>query len=169
MRILIIGLGGFGKNLINDIKSDLNNHIDQLLIANSDILEDGDLISKIDLNDMTVSKVEKLIEVYDQVIIASGLGGGSSKSLIPIIDIINSNKKDIEVIVNKPFSWEGDERAEFSELIIKELTDKGVSIKIFDNDEIKNYIDEDIGTSEAFKIHSGVISEYIVQKYISKD
>lgn len=175
MKTLLIGMGGFGKNLINDIKSDLNDHIDQALIAknytlrDSDVISDNDVVSKIDLDDMYIDKVKKLIEDYDQVIIANGLGLGSCKSLVHIIDIIISSKKNVEVIVTKPFKWEGKTRAELSESIIQELTDKGISMKIFDNNEMMNYLDEDIDTHEAFKVYNDVICEYIVQKYPLQD
>jgi len=166
MRKIIIGLGGFGRNFIDDIKSS----IDTLVITDMDSIKNSKAKYKINLNkDSFENIIEDTIKNYDQIIIVSGLGGKSSTKLLQIVKILEKNKKVLEVIVNKPFSWEGEERTRLSESIIDKLVDQFITIKIFDNNNMKNYIDKDIGTNEAFKIHSNVIYEYIVQKYISEN
>lgn len=165
MKILLIGLGGFGINLINDIKNNLDEQIDYAIVTKDDSFEHCKLKPKIELNENMLNEIDNLIVEYDKVFIASGLSGRSSKNLVQIAEHIYKNKKEVEVIVNKPFTWEGKERMLLSESIISKLIEKYIPIKIFNNDDILEHIEkEPIG--EAFKIYSDSIYQYIFLQHI---
>ena len=166
MQTLLIGLGGFGMNLINDIQSEIETKIITAVVAESSSLKNSNAAHKIELNDELLKKVEVLTLDFKNIIIANGLGGNSSKKLMQIVDMLEKNKKSMEVIVNKPFSWETEERNRLSESIIHKLIDKYVNIKIFGNDSVKDYFTENITMNEIFKLHHKDIGEYIIYKYL---
>lgn len=165
METILIGLGGFGLNLINDIQDDVETKIITVLVAQSNILKNSKAVCKIELDDNVLSKIQEVVSIYKNIIVANGLGGNSSKYLMQIVGMLEENNKNTEVIVTKPFSWEAKEKNGLSDSILNKLVEKDINIRVYENDTVQNNVGENISTKEAFKSYHKAIGEYIIEKY----
>lgn len=164
MKNFIIGLGGFGTNFIDEYK-DLSKEEDgTLAIACKNTDQNCHIRDKIDLDTNYFEEQIPYLKKAKSVTIINGLGGNSCKILMEFISYIQTFNSKIEVIINKPFKWEGDQRTDLANKIIKELESKNIKHKMFDNNDLLKIINDDVSTEEAFDIHNKSIYEYIAHK-----
>lgn len=134
MKKLIIGFGGVGLNFLQGQKELLGEHF--ALVAMSDdakTLECCNVQNKLSI-ESDFEELDKYLIIAKSIVILNGLGGGSSKSLLPLI-LYMKKKYDLEiqVILIKPFSWEARLKKELADEVICQLDQIGIKYKIYDN------------------------------------
>ena len=178
-KLCIIGVGGGGCNILEDITTIDPRHI--FICINSDIQAlqkksiknkillqydkkqgigcGGDAICGAMLIDDTIKKqLFKLVRDFKKVCIISTLGGGvGSGAITQVVKYLKSIKKDITVAITLPFTFEGKIRAKTANQTLKELQNLTKNIIVVKNDTyLENEKIKNNGTSDTFR-------------YISKD
>ena len=120
-KITIVGLGNMGLNFINSVDKDFKKNI-------SDIEINSLLLIPKELNkDFIINNIQK----NHQIFVVAGLGGYSSNALIELVDILKRIDINPNVIVLKPFAFEGKEKVELANSVIEKLNDSLNNLKIF--------------------------------------
>ena len=179
IRIVAVGVGGAGCNMINHIINEGITKID-LIAANTDleVLNKSNASKKIQLGKKLTkglgasmkpeigrnSALESYEEIKDSlkgadiVFISAGLGGGTGTGATPIITQIAKEVGALTIsIVTKPFTWEGKKRTGIADHGLEELKKVSDSIIIIPNDKLLEIIDENIGMKEAFKLIDNIL------------
>ena len=172
IKILLIGIGGCGINIVKDI-----NIVDKLYI-NTDIQSlntikpDGNknyifsvgskglgagmkpekALEYWNDNNILKKEISKIISEYDLVLTVNGLGGGTGSSITPeILKLIEQLNKKVISVSLYPFKFEGKKRKEIAEKYFEEIKKfSNMYIKI-SNDNILNYIKETNNIKLGFK------------------
>ncbi len=160
----IFGLGGCGVNFMNDILSSNSDNYKLVVVSDLDTIDISSGIDKITLNNNTIEDIIKISKSFSEIYIVSGLGGSNSEYLISIIEGLIKNNIKINVICNTPFSWEGKKRNNLSKSILEKLKTFDITLKVFDNDKLKEYIEDDEPIEKAFKMQSNIMYQYILDK-----
>ena len=163
MKKLIIGFGGVGLNFLQGQKELLGEHF--ALVAMSDdakTLECCNVQNKLSI-ESDFEELDKYLIIAKSIVILNGLGGGSSKSLLPLI-LYMKKKYDLEiqVILIKPFSWEARLKKELADEVICQLDQIGIKYKIYDNNELLEITQDGMQVQEAFRQMDKKICEYIL-------
>lgn len=163
MKKLIIGFGGVGLNFLQGQKELLGEHF--ALVAMSDdakTLECCNVQNKLSI-ESDFEELDKYLIIAKSIVILNGLGGGSSKSLLPLI-LYMKKKYDLEiqVILIKPFSWEARLKKELADEVICQLDQIGIKYKIHDNNELLEITQDGMQVQEAFRQMDKKICEYIL-------
>ncbi len=97
-------------------------------------------------------EIRKAIEGADMVFITAGMGGGTGTGASPVVAQIAKDELGILTIaiVTKPFSFEGNFRANLAEEGISRLKEHVDALIVIANDKLLE-IDEDLTFEEAFK------------------
>ncbi len=166
MEKMIIGLGGFGLNFLNEQKDLLGNQFALLAMSDdSEALEHCKIDNKINIDGTDFGSLEKYLKQVSSVVILNGLSGNSSKSIAPLITYLKTYNIDVQVVLTKPFDWEWDpkEREVISKKTINQLESMAVHYKIFDNNELLKMAQGGMGINEVFKQMDKQIYEYITE------
>lgn len=159
---IIFGLGGFGVNFINHIKDIDKTKFELVMISNEEVLNENECENKILIDSDMIENIKELGRDTAEVIILNGLGGESSSYLISIIDTLLEFKIKVNIICIKPFKWEGD-RVEISISTINKLELLDINLKIYENDKIREYFNDDENIEKGFDKHFDVIYENILK------
>lgn len=92
------------------------------------------------------------------------LGGSTSNALIELVDILKRIDINPNVIVLKPFAFEGKEKVELANSVIEKLNDSLNNLKIFDNNDIESLGDKNLPMKEMFTLMDKNIFEFIIKK-----
>ena len=174
MKVLLIGLGGAGGNILNNIYEKSSDVFEYLYInSDKDSIENSIIKQKLYLelkqnqdNDIFLKKIRENILKYvnkaDRVFVIVGLGGVTgSKFFYHLGRILKENKNFVIGIVTKPFKFEGKVRIELAENVLDNLNTLYDDIKIFENQSMFQYAKKETTFTEAFKEMDTRIRKYI--------
>jgi len=105
-------------------------------------------------------EIEETLKGADMVFVTCGLGGGTGTPGAPVIAEIARNLGALTIaIVTKPFSFEGERRAEIAEKGLAVLKDKIDSLIVIPNDKVLGIIDEKTTLLNAFSLIDDVLAQ----------
>jgi cell division protein FtsZ len=104
----------------------------------------------------------ELLQGYDMVFIAAGMGGGTGTGAAPVIAEIAKEQGCLTIaVVTKPFHFEGSRRMQQAEQGQLELLQRVDTIIVIPNQRLLTVVDKNMGLEDAFKIadralHQGI-------------
>ena len=173
MNRLLIGIGGAGNNIINNIIEDNQLQIDTLVInsdkegiestlSNNQILLDTEKYQSIERAFENVTlKLSKIINKYSNLFIVLGFGGECGTRTIKIFHKVIEDK---DIIANDigimPFNFEGRIRKKKELQTIEKTKFLYEELKLFENQSLFKSANSNT-TLEAFKLMDNNIASYI--------
>jgi cell division protein FtsZ len=171
-RIMVIGIGGSGKNAVNHMISskvkgvsfismntdtqDLHHslaekkiHIGKNLTKGLGAGMDPEIGKK--AAEETKSEIQDVIKGADMVFLACGMGGGTGTGASPTVARAAREQGILTVaVVTKPFFFEGSQRMKIAEKGIEELAKEVDAIIIIPNDKLLQLAEKTTSFNDAF-------------------
>jgi cell division protein FtsZ len=171
-RIMVVGIGGSGKNAVNHMISskvkgvsficmntdtqDLHHslaekkiHIGKNLTKGLGAGMDPEIGRK--AAEETKSEIQDVIKGADMVFLACGMGGGTGTGAAPIVARAAKEQGILTVAVTtKPFFFEGNHRMKIAEKGIEELAKEVDAIIIIPNDKLLQLAEKNTNFKDAF-------------------
>jgi cell division protein FtsZ len=162
--IKIIGVGGAGINILNNLKLISKNKIEFWAInTDSKSLVRSKIINRIQLSNdgngaggnsvvarFVTEKSRELVEVIkgvDAIILLAGFGGGTGSGATPVIaKLSKSFGAQVFVVATMPFEHEGSLRKQRAKKAVSELQGHVDFLKVIEN-EVINKTDMDLATA----------------------
>ncbi|OIO29123.1 cell division protein FtsZ [Candidatus Nomurabacteria bacterium CG_4_10_14_0_2_um_filter_30_12] len=182
-RIMVIGIGGSGKNAINHM---INSKVKgvSFICMNTDTqdLHHSLAEKKIHIGknltkglgagmnpeigkkaaEETKSEIQDTIKGADMIFIACGMGGGTGTGAAPIIARAAKEQGILTVaVVTKPFFFEGNHRMKIAEKGIEELAKEVDAIIIIPNDKLIQLSDKTTNFKDAFANCDNVLRQAV--------
>ncbi len=182
-RIVVIGIGGSGKNAINHMinskvrgvsficmntdTQDLHNSLAEKKIHIGKNLTKGlgagmnpEIGKK--AAEETKSEIQDVIKGADMIFIACGMGGGTGTGAAPIVARAAKEQGILTVaVVTKPFFFEGNHRMKIAEKGIEELAKEVDAIIIIPNDKLIQLADKNTNFKDAFASCDNVLRQAV--------
>ncbi|MBY0376668.1 cell division protein FtsZ [Patescibacteria group bacterium] len=182
-RIMVIGVGGSGKNAVNHMinskvkgvsficmntdTQDLHHslaekkiHIGKNLTKGLGAGMDPDIGKK--AAEETKSEIQDVIKGADMIFIACGMGGGTGTGAAPIIARAAKEQGILTVAVTtKPFFFEGNHRMKIAEKGIEELAKEVDAIITIPNDKLLQLSDKTTNFKDAFATCDDVLRQAV--------
>ncbi len=182
-RIVVIGIGGSGKNAVNHMinskvrgvsfiamntdTQDLHHSLAEKKIHLGKNLTNG-LGAGMDPEvgkkaaEETKSEIQDVIKGADMIFIACGMGGGTGTGAAPIVARAAKEQGILTVVVTtKPFFFEGNQRMKIAEKGIDELSKEVDAIIIIPNDKLLQLADKNTNFKEAFARCDNVLRQAV--------
>ncbi len=171
-RIMVIGIGGSGKNAVNHMISskvkgvsficmntdtqDLHHslaekkiHIGKNLTKGLGAGMDPEIGKK--AAEETKSEIQDVVKGADMIFLACGMGGGTGTGAAPIVARAAREQGILTVAVTtKPFFFEGNQRMKIAEKGIEELAKEVDAIIIIPNDKLLQLAEKNTNFKDAF-------------------
>jgi len=182
-RIIAVGVGGGGGNMIGHMLKEGVTGIEMMLInTDAQALDENLAASKIQIGAKLTkglgagmkpevgraSAEENEIEIKealtgaDIVFISVGLGGGTGTGAAPVVARIAKEVGALTIsVVTKPFKFEGRKRSKLAEAGLEELKKESDSIVVIPNDKLISTIDKKMGIKDSFKIVDSILAEAV--------
>ena len=182
-RIIAVGVGGGGGNMIGHMINEGVSGIEMLLInTDAQVLNENNAAAKIQIGAKLTKGLgagmkpnigkDSALENYDEiraalegadiVFISAGLGGGTGTGAAPVVAQIAKEVGALTIsIVTKPFMFEGRKRLKLAEQGLEELKKESDSIVVIPNDKLLSIIDRKLGMKESFKIVDSVLAQAV--------
>ena len=182
-RIIAVGVGGGGGNMIGHMINEGVSGIEMMLInTDAQVLSETNGASKIQIGTKLTKGLgagmkpsigkDSALENYDDirnalegadiVFISAGLGGGTGTGAAPVVAQIAKEIGALTIsIVTKPFGFEGRKRLKLAEEGLEELKKESDSIVVIPNDKLLSIIDRKLGMKESFKIVDSVLAQAV--------
>ena len=182
-RIIAVGVGGGGGNMIGHMINEGVTGIEMMLInTDAQVLNETNAASKIQIGAKLTKGLgagmkpnigkDSALENYDEirsalegadiVFISAGLGGGTGTGAAPVVAQIAKEVGALTIsIVTKPFMFEGRKRLKIAETGLEELKKESDSIVVIPNDKLLSIIDRRLGLKESFKIVDSVLAQAV--------
>jgi len=182
-RIIAVGVGGGGGNMIGHMLKEGVTGIEMLLVnTDAQVLNENSAASKIQIGAKLTKGLgagmkpaigkDSALENYDEiraslegadiVFISAGLGGGTGTGAAPVVAQIAKEVGALTIsIVTKPFTFEGKKRLKLAEAGLEELKRESDSIVVIPNDKLLSIIDRKLGLKDSFKIVDGVLAQAV--------
>jgi len=182
-RIVAVGVGGGGGNMIGHMVNEGVNGIELIMInTDAQALKDMGRVSAIQIGTKLTKGLgagmkpdigkESALESYDEiraalegadiVFISAGLGGGTGTGAAPVVAKIAKEVGALTIsIVTKPFMFEGPKRTKLAIEGLNELKNESDSIVVIPNDKLLSIIDKSLGIKDSFKIVDGVLAQAV--------
>jgi len=182
-RIIAVGVGGGGGNMIGHMINENVTGIEMMLInTDAQVLSENNAASKIQIGTKLTKGLgagmkpsigkDSALENYDEirsalegadiVFISAGLGGGTGTGAAPVVAQIAKEIGALTIsIVTKPFMFEGRKRLKLAESGLEELKKESDSIVVIPNDKLLSIIDRKLGLKESFKIVDSVLAQAV--------
>lgn len=182
-RIIAVGVGGGGGNMIGHMLNEGVSGIEMMLInTDAQVLSETSAASKIQIGTKLTKGLgagmkpeigkESALENYEEirvalegadiVFISAGLGGGTGTGAAPVIAQIAKEVGALTIsVVTKPFKFEGKKRLKLAEDGLEQLKQESDSIVVIPNDKLLSVIDKKLGLKDSFKIVDGVLSQAV--------
>jgi len=182
-RIIAVGVGGGGGNMIGHMIKEGVTGIEMMLInTDAQVLNEESAASKIQIGakltkglgagmkpsigkDSALENyddIREALEGADIVFISAGLGGGTGTGAAPVVAQIAKEIGALTIsIVTKPFMFEGKKRLKLAELGLEELKRESDSIVVIPNDKLLSIIDRKLGMKDSFKIVDSVLAQAV--------
>ncbi|MCX6747731.1 MAG: cell division protein FtsZ [Candidatus Nomurabacteria bacterium] len=182
-RIVVIGIGGSGKNAVNHMinskvkgvtfismntdTQDLHNSLAEKKIHIGKNLTKGlgagmnpDVGKK--AAEETKSEIQDVIKGADMIFIACGMGGGTGTGAAPIVARAAKEQGILTVAVTtKPFFFEGNHRGKLAEKGIEELAKEVDAIIVIPNDKLLQLSDKNTNFKDAFAMCDNVLRQAV--------
>jgi cell division protein FtsZ len=182
-RIMVIGIGGSGKNAVNHMinskvkgvsficmntdTQDLHHslaekkiHIGKNLTKGLGAGMDPEVGKK--AAEETKSEIQDVIKGADMIFLACGMGGGTGTGAAPIIARAAKEQGILTVgVVTKPFFFEGSHRMKIAEKGIEELSKEVDAIIIIPNDKLLQLADKNTNFRDAFASADDVLRQAV--------
>lgn len=182
-RIMVIGIGGSGKNAINHMinskvkgvsficmntdTQDLHHslaekkiHIGKNLTKGLGAGMDPEVGRK--AAEETKSEIQDVIKGADMVFIACGMGGGTGTGAAPIVAKAAREQGILTIAVTtKPFFFEGNHRMKIAEKGIDDLAKEVDAIIIIPNDKLIQLADKNTNFKDAFASADDVLRQAV--------
>jgi len=182
-RIVVIGVGGSGKNAINHMinskvkgvsfismntdTQDLHNSLAEKKIHIGKNLTKGlgagmnpEIGKK--AAEETKSEIQDVIKGADMIFIACGMGGGTGTGAAPIVARAAKEQGILTVAVTtKPFFFEGNHRMKIAEKGIEELAKEVDAIIIIPNDKLIQLAEKNTNFKDAFAMCDDVLRQAV--------
>ena len=182
-RIIAVGVGGGGGNMIGHMINEGVTGIEMMLVnTDAQVLSENSAASKIQIGTKLTKGLgagmkpavgkESALENYEEirsaldgadiVFISAGLGGGTGTGAAPVVAQIAKEVGALTIsVVTKPFNFEGKKRLKLAEDGLEELKKESDSIVVIPNDKLLSVIDKKLGLKDSFKIVDGVLSQAV--------
>lgn len=171
-RIMVIGIGGSGKNAVNHMinskvkgvtficmntdTQDLHHslaekkiHIGKNLTKGLGAGMDPEIGRK--AAEETKSEIQDVVKGADMIFLACGMGGGTGTGAAPIVARAAREQGILTVAVTtKPFFFEGNHRMKIAEKGIEDLAKEVDAIIIIPNDKLLQLAEKDTNFKDAF-------------------
>ena len=182
-RIMVIGVGGSGKNAINHMinskvkgvsficmntdTQDLHNSLAEKKIHIGKNLTKGlgagmnpDVGRK--AAEETKAEIQDVIKGADMIFLACGMGGGTGTGAVPIVARAAKEQGILTVaVVTKPFFFEGNHRMKIAEKGIEDLAKEVDAIIIIPNDKLIHLADKNTNFKTAFASADDVLRQAV--------
>jgi len=182
-RIMVIGIGGSGKNAINHMinskvkgvtficmntdTQDLHHslaekkiHIGKNLTKGLGAGMDPEIGKK--AAEENKSEIQDVIKGADMIFLACGMGGGTGTGAAPIIARAAKEQGILTVAVTtKPFFFEGNHRMKIAEKGIDDLSKEVDAIIIIPNDKLLQLADKNTNFKDAFSSCDDVLRQAV--------
>src|SRR3989339_1292259 len=182
-RIMVIGIGGSGKNAVNHMinskvkgvsficmncdTQDLHHsmaekkiHIGKNLTKGLGAGMDPEIGKK--AAEETKSEIQDVVKGADMIFVACGMGGGTGTGAAPIVARAAKEQGILTVAVTtKPFFFEGNHRMKIAEKGIEELSKEVDAIIIIPNDKLIQLSDKNTNFKEAFARCDNVLRQAV--------
>lgn len=182
-RIMVIGIGGSGKNAINHMinskvkgvsficmntdTQDLHHslaekkiHIGKNLTKGLGAGMDPEIGKK--AAEETKSEIQDTIKGADMIFVACGMGGGTGTGAAPIVARAAKEQGILTVaVVTKPFFFEGNQRMKIAEKGIEDLAKEVDAIIIIPNDKLLQLADKTTNFKDAFASCDNVLRQAV--------
>lgn len=182
-RIMVIGIGGSGKNAVNHMintkvkgvsficmntdTQDLHHSLADKKIHIGKNLTKG-LGSGMDPEvgkkaaEETKSEIQDMVKGSDMIFITCGMGGGTGTGAAPIVARAAKEQGILTVaVVTKPFFFEGTHRMKIAEKGIEDLAKEVDAIIIIPNDKLMQLAEKDTNFMDAFARCDNVLREAV--------
>ncbi|SFV75705.1 Cell division protein FtsZ [hydrothermal vent metagenome] len=182
-RIIAVGVGGGGGNMIGHMLRENTTGIEMLLVnTDAQALSENNAASKVQIGAKLTKGLgagmkpeigrESALENYDDikaaldgadiVFISAGLGGGTGTGAAPVVASIAKEIGALTIsVVTKPFKFEGRKRLKLAEAGLEELKKESDSIVVIPNDKLLSIVDNKLGFKDAFKIVDSVLAQAV--------
>ncbi len=182
-RIIAVGVGGGGGNMIGHMLKEGVTGIEMLLVnTDAQVLSEDSAASKIQIGSKLTKGLgagmkpevgkDSALENYDDiraaldgadiVFISAGLGGGTGTGAAPVVAKIAKEVGALTIaVVTKPFTFEGKKRLKLAETGLAELKKESDSIVVIPNDKLLSIIDRKLGLKDSFKIVDSVLAQAV--------
>ena len=182
-RIIAVGVGGGGGNMIGHMINEGVTGIEMMLInTDAQVLSEDCAASKIQIGTKLTKGLgagmkpaigkESAIENYediknaldgaDIVFISAGLGGGTGTGAAPVVAQIAKEIGALTIsVVTKPFKFEGKKRLKLAEDGLEDLKRESDSIVVIPNDKLLSVIDKKLGLKDSFKIVDSILAQAV--------
>lgn len=182
-RIIAVGVGGGGGNMIGHMLNEGVSGIEMMLInTDAQVLNEKTSATKIQIGanltkglgagmkpqvgrDSALENYDEIrnaLEGADIVFISAGLGGGTGTGAAPVVAQIAKEVGALTIsVVTKPFKFEGKKRLQLAEAGLEELKKESDSIVVIPNDKLLSIIDKRLGLKESFKIVDSVLAQAV--------
>ncbi|MDO8658972.1 MAG: cell division protein FtsZ, partial [Candidatus Parcubacteria bacterium] len=182
-RIMVIGVGGSGKNAVNHMinskvrgvsficmntdTQDLHHslaekkiHIGKNLTKGLGAGMDPEIGKK--AAEETKSEIQDVIKGADMIFLACGMGGGTGTGAAPIIARAAKEQNILTVAVTtKPFFFEGNHRMKIAEKGLEELSREVDAIIVIPNDKLLQLADKNTNFRDAFASADDVLRQAV--------
>ncbi len=182
-RIIAVGVGGGGGNMIGHMLNEGVSGIEMILVnTDAQVLSETSAASKIQIGTKLTKGLgagmrpeigkESALENYEEirvalegadiVFISAGLGGGTGTGAAPVVAQIAKEVGALTIsVVTKPFKFEGKKRLKLAEDGLEQLKKESDSIVVIPNDKLLSVIDKKLGLKDSFKIVDGILSQAV--------
>ena len=107
-------------------------------------------------------EIKNILNIYDGIIIVTGLGGSTGSEISPIIAKIAKEVGALTIsIASIPFMFEGQECLKIAEDALLKLKAESDSTIVIHNDKLLSAIDKSLGLKECFKIVDNFLAQDI--------
>lgn len=182
-RIMVIGVGGSGKNAVNHMinskvqgitficmntdtqdlhhsKAEKKIHIGKNLTKGLGAGMDPEVGRK--AAEETKSEIQDVIKGADMIFIACGMGGGTGTGAAPIVARAAKEQGILTVAVTtKPFFFEGNHRMKIAEKGLEELSKEVDAIIVIPNDKLLELSDQKTNFKDAFASADDVLKQAV--------
>ena len=182
-RIMVIGIGGSGKNAINHMinskvkgvsficmntdTQDLHHslaekkiHIGKNLTKGLGAGMDPEVGKK--AAEETKSEIQDVIKGADMIFLACGMGGGTGTGAAPIVARAAKEQGILTIAVTtKPFFFEGNHRMKIAEKGLEELSKEVDAIIVIPNDKLLQLADKNTNFKDAFASCDNVLRQAV--------
>jgi len=182
-RIMVIGIGGSGKNAVNHmINSKVNGvsficmntdtqdlhhslaekkiHIGKNLTKGLGAGMDPEIGKK--AAEETKSEIQDVVKGADMIFLACGMGGGTGTGAAPIVARAAKEQGILTVAVTtKPFFFEGSHRMKIAEKGIEELAKEVDAIIIIPNDKLLQLAERNTNFKDAFATCDDILRQAV--------
>lgn len=182
-RIMVVGIGGSGKNAVNHMinskvqgisficmntdtqdlhhsKAEKKIHIGKNLTKGLGAGMDPEVGKK--AAEETKSEIQDVIKGADMLFIACGMGGGTGTGAAPIVARAAKEQGILTVAVTtKPFFFEGNHRMKIAEKGLEELSKEVDAIIVIPNDKLLQLADKNTNFKNAFATADDVLRQAV--------